>query len=350
MIIKSFLRKKDTKIYFVIITIIILVISILLSFIKYYEKIVDDIYKERSTLIIKSDNDSLPFLKKYSYLDNFKRVVFVKGNKKDSNVTNNGLTITENNNRLEKIFSYGKNQNEAIVKSDETLNDNQVVIGIPDVEYNNYSDKEISLIYENKTYTFTIKDIYKSKLSEIKVSSNVFNKLLSNTNYYLYTSDINSYNKSRGLINDLNSNKNLTNVDVKIDSYFFGFESNTLYKYNDLSNVLKVITYIIIFIFIIFTIVVNNNQINDLKKNLNLEYKLGYNKLQVKLNLFKRLFLLHLLSIASSTLVLPVAILIINKLFDITLSFPNMSIFIIMFLIMDSTLLLKNINFICERY
>ena len=44
MIIKSFLRKKDTKIYFVIITIIILVISILLSFIKYYQKIVDDIY------------------------------------------------------------------------------------------------------------------------------------------------------------------------------------------------------------------------------------------------------------------------------------------------------------------
>ena len=98
---------------------------------------------------------------------------FTKGNDtagatnagQEEQASNNGVAITENNNGLEKIFSYGKNQNEAIVKSDETLNDNQVVIGIPDVEYNNYSDKEISLIYENKTYTFTIKDIYKSKLS-----------------------------------------------------------------------------------------------------------------------------------------------------------------------------------------
>lgn len=335
MIIKSFLRKKDTKIYYVIITIIILVISILLSFIKYYQKIVDDIYKERSTLIIKSSNDSLPFLKKYDYLDNFERAILVKSNKDFELSNNNGLTITENNNGLEKIFSYGKDSNEAIVKSDKNLNDNQIVIGLPDVEYNKYPDKEISLIYENQTYTFTIKDIYKSKLSEIKVSSSVFNSLLSKTSYYLYTSDINSYNKGRNLVNDLNNNKNLTNVDVKIDSYFFGFESNTLYKYNDLSNVLKVITYIIIFIFIIFTIVVNNNQINDLKKNLNLEYKIGYNKLQIKLNLFKRLFLLHLLSIASSILVLPVVILIINKLFNLNLNFSNILIFIIIFLIMD---------------
>ena len=73
LLLKEFFRKKTTKIYFVILTIIFLGITVFFCFAGYYEKLYNDSIKKNSAFIMLSEKDHYEELNKSNILFDIQR-------------------------------------------------------------------------------------------------------------------------------------------------------------------------------------------------------------------------------------------------------------------------------------
>ena len=64
MLIRSFFRKKTTKIYIIILSILLSSIFILYNFVNYFREVEENIIAEHSILIVSSNNDYYDYLQK----------------------------------------------------------------------------------------------------------------------------------------------------------------------------------------------------------------------------------------------------------------------------------------------
>lgn len=346
MIYRSYFRKKKNKIYMIVLSVALAVCLLLSSFIEYYNDVVKDVFTNRALVMVESNVDAFEMLNEYEEIANITRVLTMRPNNAyavfgfydNHSVIGDGIIMSgssdENINEKIKLDGAepGTINGNVVVRRDDSLNDGEMKLGLAHAEYDSYDNsgiikntlnKVVGFYYKDKNYEFVIKDIYETKFVEIKISEDLFDELVKQETKYTYVADILEYETYGEVRISLQNKDELADAFVSIEAFYNHFEANTVSNALDLASTLQLVLYVLLFALIIFLIVVNKNQINDLNKNMMLEYKVGYSKSKVKINTFKRLFMLFTLSFVIALLLLVVVSVIINMFSDITLSYPN---------------------------
>lgn len=256
LIYKSFLRKKTTKIYIIIYSLISLSL-ILLIFTK--------------NILINKENES--YRGSFFEIKNFD--ISKLNNKKNIDNIEQAVSIIDNTN-LAHIYI-----------SDNELKDNEIIISSKLKEEININD-EVEIEFNKKTINFIVKDYFE----EIKypylmyISSKVYNECS------------NSLNKRhiitlRNWLNWQNDEDNFRKTYGEENVIPHSYKNNT--NYTNFITIVNIFIIVLIILFVIVLIVTNFNIIQDENKKNVIYYKIGYNKYILKMyNLFKILFLLFI--------------------------------------------------------
>lgn len=264
MILKSFYRKKITKIYLAILVLIACVFgAILIGKNKYIEELNKNydesfIYFESSNNIVFEGIENIKTAEKSTYLG---------------------------------IFYY--------MLSDKNLGDNEVLI--PSFLKNSYS---MNSIIEDGNFTFTVKDYYDmSYMSPILyVNSNTFEKLLREENKIGYIVRVDNWNKSTDVMKYLESTYNAEARSFEIN------KANI--DYSELIDNFTTYSYIIIAIFALVSIITIYNILHDQKEKEYLYRSLGYSKKKVMI-----LEILNIVSLYLFSMVLSIIIILLINVF-----------------------------------
>ena len=249
----SFIRKKITKIYFLIYTLLLIALFVLLFASKNFEKLENNTY-EGSFIELKSDN--LNELKKINNIKDY----FLALKLKDG---------------FEEIYLIGNNE----------LTENEIIL--PNHFQNSLSKEEPVELELNKTYEFNIKnfDSNKNNFSFVNVSKKIIEDNKSFSHSYIII-----------LNNWLKKDKTIKKLEDKygIDNVVFQSHSSSE-NYETYINIVKVLILVLLFIFIIILLTTCFNIVQDEHKKNDLYYKLGYSKKKIlKFNLIKIIILIIL--------------------------------------------------------
>ncbi len=246
----SFIRKKITKIYLLIYTLLLIALFVLLFANKNFEKLENDTY-DGSFIELKSDN--LAELRKIKNIKD----CFISLKLKDG---------------FEEIY---------LIANDE-LKENEIIL--PNRFQNFLSKDETVELKLNKTYEFNIKnfDSNKNNFSFVNVSKQIIEGNKSFSHSYIII-----------LNNWLKKEKTIKNLEDKygIDNVIFQSHSRSE-NYETYINIVKVLILVLLFIFIIILLTTCFNIVQDEHKKNDLYYKLGYSKKKIwKFNLNKIIIL-----------------------------------------------------------
>lgn len=260
LIFKSFLRKKTTKTYLLIYTIILSTLFTLFIAKNIMVELENNNYN--GSFIEIEDDGSININK----LDNIDKIY-------------HAIYIEEN---YDKVF---------FINDDSyNLKNNEIIIPIKYQKEMQVND-ELELEIANNTYKFIVKDFLNSKNDNVfVVSSNIIKENDNLDKSYLLV--LKNWLKKDKTFDEIRDNyKN-----VNISSYFY--TSND--SYTTFITIINILLSILIFLFAIILIVTCFNIIQDEKKKNDIYYKLGYLKTNLKkYNLFKIICLISIALIIS---------------------------------------------------
>lgn len=305
MILTSFFRRKNTQIYLLLFTILFFLINSTNLLIENIEKIIDNNFSSSTLLYIKSEKNYENLLRNNKYITNIKRtLIFDYGN--IENINENDLIEEE----IGGVLVYSANSN-------ELLNESELIIGLKELNFANNKHNISKLIskyslfyYEGIPINLKIMEIINSKKrNELVISANLFNELITKSKYYIYTANITKNSQAVKIINELNNQvegnvillENLNEKEQKTEKIL-----NNNLKYLQVTNVL------IYFVALVLFLIISNNTKNDLNNEINLEKILGFSSYKITYYLFKRIFLLHTISLLLSIFLIKILNLFLN--------------------------------------
>lgn len=254
MIYKGFCRKKSTKLYIIIYTLLIIGISVLILGRNYYISKENELHKNDFLLV--------------------------------ENKTNIDLS------KIPNIQDYNKsiymNEYNIVLLPSNNLKDNEIIIS------NNLSDKIIDnefmeLNYaEKKLKLKVIEASEELKMNCILTSKDLLNKLYKekDSNYYaLNLKNWLKYNKTIDILKN----------EYEMPSLFYINSSDD--NYTDTFNVITIFLILFLFIFIVVGLLTSFNIIRDEKRNNKLYKILGYSKVKIILITMYKLLLILILSV-----------------------------------------------------
>lgn len=317
IIIKSFYRNRNTKIFLLIISVLflsILLLNLISSDLK--QKNEDDYFKH--SLVYIESNEAYE-----SYLKSLNGIQEVE----ECELFDYSDEIIDSN-----LLNYYDLNNKILVKPSSSLLEDEVIIYLNYLDYNTIYkninaliNQKITFIYNNRVLDFKIKSVEEADYHNyIVIPNNTFQSIKNEDLIYRYTFKINSDKYENDIYNNIKENKAIDLFTETLD------ELNQRNKIRDYAMYLQIVNYIMIILFIIITVIINRNLLSDLNKNVELEYKLGFSKIRIKINLLKRVCSLHLLS-----LILVVIILFIINSFSSLISFEsyNIKMLILLFIV-----------------
>lgn len=104
MLIRSFFRKKTTKIYIIILSILLSSIFILYNFVNYFREVEENIIAEHSILIVSSNNDYYDYLQKIKNVTKIEKAIVFTPDKSYDIIVDGSYTIQDSNGNI--INSY----------------------------------------------------------------------------------------------------------------------------------------------------------------------------------------------------------------------------------------------------
>ena len=137
---------------------------------------------------------------------------------------------------------------------------------------------------------------------------------------FVYTAKASSLKSESKVKQELKEISNEDSYVFSVASYYKDDASNRISSLYDLLDILKLVSYLSLFVFLIILFIIIKNIINDSKKNYLINRKLGFNKNQIKIEILKELIILFMLSALISILCLMFLIILINAYFSIKLS------------------------------
>ena len=260
LIFKSFLRKKTTKTYLLIYTIILSTLFTLFIAKNIMVELENNNYNGS---FIEIEDDGSININKLDNIDKIYHAVYIKEN-------------------YNKVFFINDNS--------YNLKNNEIIIPIKYQKEMQVND-ELELEIANNTYKFIVKDFLNSKNDNVfVVSSNIIKENDNLDKSYLLV--LKNWLKKDKTFDEIRDNyKN-----VNISSYFY--TSND--SYTTFITIINILLSILIFLFAIILIVTCFNIIQDEKKKNDIYYKLGYLKTNLKkYNLFKIICLISIALIIS---------------------------------------------------
>ena len=306
ILLKSFFRKKSTKIYLMIILVINIGILLLLYFQNYYEDTITKLHNSYSYFYILSDEDYRSILNENTSLINIDDGFVLEIIQDESKYEDYALELLKkiNNDVLGGI---------PVMRGNDSLCDDEIYLYLDKYSLellntdldsiNEYNNNYFILEFNNESINLKLKEVKKGKYTSIELSNNLFNKLDKEKSKFLYQFQFKTY------INYLKDMKKIE--ELANDESFRYFEYNTMsnddYEYIEkISNWIS-ISNIAIIIIIFFTnfilFIVINNIVNDQKYDIKLMYVIGYNKTRILFSTLINLFLLITLSIICSNII-----------------------------------------------
>ena len=326
---KSFFRKKSTKIYLIIYSVLLTTIFSMLVLINYCNKIINDVYKEKSYMLMTTRGDYLEEISKLDGVEKIERIIIFEENESDMTLKNYSFSVVgedttinyDNDENGEEIVcweDYGPASfNDAvkiIIKYDKDdllgLEENEIALSLEGVKFKNQNTKDnlkgknILFKYNENDIEFRIKDYYDSNDLEMMISENKFNELNSKSNIYSYKIYVKDYLNTKGIKEKMRmvSNCNDIEIDTRID-YDANKNAEKVSLSLDLWQMFSIITFFSICGLIIIFIIITGNILSDEKKNSKIERVLGYNKKQLKLHVVVKLISLMITALLISLII-----------------------------------------------
>lgn len=370
ILLKSFFRKKITKVYLIILCILIISYFLLSSLIVYFTDTQNEIYSKYSEIVVINNFDIYDELSQIKDVKNIERILAFKENKDykifvDANYEiydSNGNLVDSQHNEDNKIMweVMEREQLEDYVlvypasRYGYELKDDEMIIAINDFWYDSYEkssyneiiNQKIGFFYNNQNIEFNICDVIKVNMSSLLISDNLYNELIEKKDLFVYTAKASSLKSESKIKQEL---KNISDEDsyiFSVASYYKDDASDRISSLYDLLDILKLASYLSIFVFLIVLFIIIKNIINDSKKNYLINRKLGFNKNQIKIEILKELLVLFMLSALISILCLMFLIILINAYFSIKLSMISiksfMNLIIVVIIINFATVMLSS--------
>lgn len=268
LIFKSFFRKKTTKIYLVVYTLIIFIICLLLSVREFLEIKQRELYIG-SNILISTEN-----IKELEHINNIKKIYKAVKIKID----NYNEMIMINNDKY-KIYN------------------NDIII--PNLYKENYriNDKLICYYKDNTKIEFKVKDYdtFTNNSDIVYVSKEIINKYSTeHDNLYLIT--LKNWEKKDYFMEEIKKINNIDEINIRIN--------NNGDSYITFINTLNVMLIIILILFIIVLIITSYNIIDDEEKKNIIYYKIGYKKNHLKYYNYLKILILIIISFNSSLIIM----------------------------------------------
>lgn len=322
MLIRSFFRKKTTKIYIIILSILLSSIFILYNFVNYFREVEENIIAEHSILIVSSNNDYYDYLQKIKNVTKIEKAIVFTPDKSYDIIVDGSYTIQDSNGNIINSYiskydgEYKITWNELLtsdfddyilVRNQEQRNMNlksdeiSIVLRVPFYEdgkesynFQQYRNQKIGFKFLDETIEFSISDFYPSKWTEwpeLVISNDKFEQLYQKSKLYTYSINFDSYDEAVSIKNKLSNIDNNSNSKFIIDTFYHHGEGMKLSNISDILSVLKMAICLVSLIFLIVYIIIIKNTISDLKRNVKISRLVGYNMIQIR----KRVIILLIL-------------------------------------------------------
>lgn len=343
LLLKEFFRKKTTKIYFFLFTILFLGIIIFFSFAGYYEKLYNDSIKKNSAFIMLSEKDHYEELSESTVLFDIKRGLVFKPDYDYTLLGRQGVDIQKDGQVIlkkdpipgESEFFWEDftefDENIVIFKASDynlSLNSGEVALGAKE----SLSNKNLSELLNKKLgfksgefkIEFTITDFYESPLSFMAIADEDFAKLVKYSSLYFYKASVKDLKKAEKLESKLRNLEKNNNYKASLCIWESTGDTQNIMELNSIVDTLKSVSYLIALLFIIVFYLLIKNVIKDEMSSNMLKRMIGFTKWQSLKILFMELFLLTIASFIISIFLAKISIHIINKNFFLKLSLNNL--------------------------
>ena len=194
MIIRNFFRRTTTRIYIVLLSIIIATVSVLNSLNVFLDNQANKIYINSMRLIVSTEQNLYDVLKANENIMNIKRGFLLES-------PENSIQFVDEDPNLDKplqwaSFSYLSLTSVTTYLGDNDLVENEIELGFSSLDYynstvflNDYLGKTITADYKGEK--LVIKRVYDAgPFPEIKISKDIYNKLERKATTYFYSSQI----------------------------------------------------------------------------------------------------------------------------------------------------------------
>lgn len=322
ILIKSFFRKKSSKIYLLLFSIIILGLIVIYSLINYYDIAINNYLKSNLVITFASQNDYHNDLIVDKRIDNLKVGKIVKPDYSEKLL----IKSTE-----KSPYIFDKETNKYILSAiywdifliDEDmtvlypakdfgidLNNDELILVFPKDELNSKQrktaksilKKKLTFIDDNHRIQFTIKEIKNMPIACIIVSDKMYEQINSELNYYSIT--LSDYKEASNIREEILGLDYDTNYNVVKKTREYSKSQEMMYVMDFLKK-----GYLIgIVLVLIILFVVSNNVLKDDKRNIYLERLVGFNKKDICINIIGEMLLLITFSTILAT-VLSIAVL-----------------------------------------
>ena len=341
ILLKGFFRHKSTRIYLIVFTTLIVIITVLFNFISYYSNIVTKTYQENSYFLITSNKNNYDKISNKEYIINIQKVILFEPSFSSDFLKNQNVTwpnlLDLNNDFIIAI----PNEEDNIV-----LADNQIAFGIPKNTLENFDNiydlktRKVSFKIENNITEFVLKEIYESHFSQTLISNNMFQKLLADGNLYSYIFSLDDYSKVEHIKKSLSKIEDVQEVKF-IQTYQSEASFNAIKELKDVITILKYASWIFTIVFLILFLIITKNIVSDEIEKMSLERLLGYNKNQIKKFLAIKLTTLNIGIIFLSTISYIFINILIKDFLEISIDFLNIDILLNIYIV----LLLVSLSF-----
>ena len=351
LLLKEFFRKKTTKIYFFLFTILFLGIIIFFSFAGYYEKLYNDSIKKNSAFIMLSEKDHYEELSKSTVLFDIKRGLVFKPDYDYTLLGLQGVDVQKDGQVIlkkdpipgESEFFWEDftefDENIVIFKASDynlSLNSGEIALGAKESLSNkNFSEllnKKLGFKSGEFKIEFTITDFYESPLSFMLIADEDFAKLVKYSSLYFYKASVKDLKKAEKLESKLRNLEKNNNYKASLCIWESTGDTQNVMELNSIVDTLKSVSYLIALLFIMVFYLLIKNIIKDETSSNMLKRMIGVTKwLSLKI-LFMQLLLLATGSFIISLFLAKISIHIINKKFLLKLCLNNWLILLLIYI------------------
>lgn len=356
ILLKCFLRKKTTKIYLVIFSILLLSIITLSSFINYYSSVINKIYERTAYITIECKTDCYKEIKKYKSVVHIQPILLLKPNYEDNVLGRAGYQIMDQHGNIldsrapeenlrinwdDFIFHYTKEYIMVISNDERNLNldKNDIALGLPKImsSYDYFYKPleeikedligdDISLYLDEQKHVFKIGTTYDTYFPEMTISSDKFNKLIKKSNTYAYKLITNDKEEAIRMERRLEKLDNI--IDVYRNQMYNEGDNEIDNRLGELIDILRIVSYLVIFAFSFAFITIIKNILSDESKDTKIYRLLGYSKNKIRILLCIKVISLNIVTLLI-TIILSLTInSIFNQYLNISLELFNLNIFI----------------------
>lgn len=364
LLMKSFLKKKKTKIYIIIFTTLFTILFLLNSFEICVNRLYGEEQMKTSTLIMYSKNNHEDVIKNFKGVNDYRRALSFNPGSDSEIIYSPKMKMSENGlleyaepiDKTKLIWSDLTMEKNIILAFSSSTCENKVTgnkidLYLPTRRYDenlidDYKGKTINISYYGRKISFVFNNIYKMRaIQYVCISDEIYNQLVKEEQNYNFEINIKDYESLDKFTNEYNYLEKNKEYMLHLSTYYENPEdSQQSYILSNMLDIIGTTYFISTIIFFFVTISVIQDLVMSEEKDILLLKQLGFNKYQTLLSSIKNILLLDLITISLAIIINLLLDIIINKIFKLALSFTSIVFFsrVLLFVFLIELLIVFN--------